>query len=190
MRAVLARSIRIYQARNGGDLPRRTVIHKLTRFTQDELAGVADALAAVDEIECLEITVHVAWRGVWLQPSQRSEKGSEPSGYPVLRGTLVPLSGTAALLWGAGDAPAVGARGHFYQGSKSIPRPLLLTRHAGKGPLELAGLEALALTKMDWNNDALYDPVPVTLQYSRRLARTIANVPELPNGEYPYRMFM
>jgi hypothetical protein len=91
---------------------------------------------------------------------------------------------------GAGDAPAVATRDHFYQGGKSIPRPLLLTRHAGKGPLELAGLVALALTKMDWNNDALYDPVPVTLQYSRRLARTIANVPELPNGEYPYRMFI
>ncbi|MDA8360199.1 MAG: nuclease PIN [Actinomycetota bacterium] len=189
MRAVLARSLRVYQARNGGDLPRRAVIHKLTRFTEEELAGVADALAAVDEIECLEITVHVAWRGVLLQPSQ-TERPSEPSKYPVSRGTLVPMSGSAALLWGAGDAPAVAARGHFYQGGKSIPRPLLITRHAGKGPLELAGLEALALTKMDWNNDALYDPVPVTLQYSRRLARTIANVPELPNGEYPYRMFM
>jgi hypothetical protein len=189
MRAVLARSLRVYQSRNGGSLPRRAVIHRLTRFTEEELAGVADALAAVDEIECLEITVHVAWRGVLLQPG-RSERPSEPSKYPVSRGTLVPMSGSAALLWGAGDAPAVATRDHFYQGGKSIPRPLLLTRHAGKGPLELAGLEALALTKMDWNHDALYDPVPVTLQYSRRLARTIANVPELPNGEYPYRMFM
>ncbi len=57
-------------------------------------------------------------------------------------------------------------------------------------PSSIAGNEALALTKMDWNNDALYDPVPVTISYSRRLAQTIAHVPELPNGEYPYRMFM
>lgn len=44
--------------------------------------------------------------------------------------------------------------------------------------------------KMDWNNDALYDPVPVTIRYSQRLARTIANVPDLPGHAYPYRLFM
>ena len=54
----------------------------------------------------------------------------------------------------------------------------------------MAAPRALALTKMDWNNDALYDPVPVTIRYSRRLAQTIAHVPALPSGEYPYRMFM
>ncbi|MBK1673330.1 hypothetical protein CKO35_08410 [Ectothiorhodospira shaposhnikovii] len=46
------------------------------------------------------------------------------------------------------------------------------------------------LTKMDWNNDALYDPVPVTIRYSQRLARTIANVPTLPGNAYAYRLFM
>lgn len=56
--------------------------------------------------------------------------------------------------------------------------------------MELTALEALALTKMDWNNDALYDPVPVTIRYSQRLARTIANVPTLPGKAYPYRLFM
>jgi hypothetical protein len=72
----------------------------------------------------------------------------------------------------------------------AIPKPIRLTRHAGGGFLELAATEALALTKMDWNNDALYDPVPVTVRYSQRLARTIAHVPDLPRIEYPYRLFM
>jgi hypothetical protein len=191
MRAVLARSLRVYQSRNGGSVLRRVGVHKLTSFTDAELAGVADALAAVDEVECLEINTNVAWRGVWLQPAKSARtRRSEPDRYPVPRGTLVHLSGTEALLWGAGDAPGVSTRDHFFQGSKSIPRPILLRRHSGGGPLEMPGNEALALTKMDWNNDALYDPVPVTISYSRRLAQTIAHVPELPNGEYPYRMFM
>ena len=43
---------------------------------------------------------------------------------------------------------------------------------------------------MDWNNDALYDPVPVSIRYSQRLARTIANVHDLPRSVYPYRLFM
>jgi hypothetical protein len=190
MRAVLARSLRIYQSRNGGAIPRRAVVHKLTGFTEDELAGAADALAGVAELECLEITADVPWRGVWLDAPPNQSQRSRAQGYPVPRGTMVHLSGTTALLWGAGDAPEVADGAHFYQGKKSIPRPLRLKRHAGSGPLELTAAEVLALTKMDWNNDALYDPGPVTVQYSKRLATTIANVPTLPNGEYPYRMFM
>lgn len=188
MRAVLARSLSLYQRRNGGRLPRRVVVHKTTPFRDDEILGAGDALEAIPEMDCLEITADVAWRGVWRRAGQRGR--SEPDRYPVLRGTLLQLSGTSALLWAAGNAPAASASGNFYQGGKSIPSPLLLTRHAGRGTFEIPAAEALGLTKMDWNNDALYDPQPVTIQYSKRLARTIANVPTLPRETYPYRLFM
>lgn len=190
MRSVLARSLRVYQSRNGGSIPHRVVLHKTTPFREDEIAGAKDAFAAVREVECIELTSSTSWRGVWLQASQRPGQRSQPDGYPTPRGVLLPVSGTEALLWAAGNAPGVSPRGNYYQGGKSIPRPLLLRRHAGSGPLELAGSEALALTKMDWNNDALYDPVPVTIQYSSRLARAIARGPMLGGTEYPYRLFM
>ena len=191
MRAVLARSLALYRRRNGGVTPQRVVVHKTTAFTDDELAGISDALAAVREVECVQVTRDVKWRGVWLRESWRDGKASEPHGYPVHRGTMIPLSGTAALIWVAGNAPSVSQRGDsYYQGKKSVPSPLLMTRHMGRGPLEHIATEILALTKMDWNNDALYDPVPVTIGYSQRLARTIANVPTLPRSVYPYRMFM
>lgn len=190
MRAVMARSLRLYQSRNGGRVPRRLTVHKTTAFTEDEIAGATDALSAVDEIECIEITTNVAWRGVWLRAPKNGTKGV-PDGYPVHRGTMVPLSGTTSLLWVAGNAPSVARRGDsFFQGGKSIPTPVIVTRHAGRGSLESVALEALALTKMDWNNDALYDPLPVTVAYSQRLARVIAHVPTLERREYPYRMFM
>ena len=191
MRAVLARSLDLYRRRNGGSTPQRVVVHKTTGFRDDELAGTSDALAAVEEIECVQVTSDVKWRGVWLQaPRQEGQKG-EPDSYPVHRGTMIPLSGTAALVWVAGNAPSVAQRGdNYYQGGKSIPSPLLMTRHMGRGPLENIATELLALTKLDWNNDALYDPEPVTTRYARRLARTIANVPSLPRSVYPYRMFM
>ena len=191
MRAVLARSLALYRRRNGGMTPQRVVVHKTTAFSDAELAGVSDALAAVQEVECVQVTRDVKWRGVWLRQSWRDGQASEPHGYPVHRGTMIPLSGTAALIWVAGNAPSVAQHGDsYYQGKKSIPSPLLMTRHMGRGPLELIATEILALTKMDWNNDALYDPVPVTIGYSQRLARTIANVPTLPRSVYPYRMFM
>ncbi|WP_158898709.1 nuclease PIN [Burkholderia sp. L27(2015)] len=190
MRAVLARSLSLYQSRNGGLLPRRLVVHKTTSFKPEELEGALDALSSVPEVECVEIGGSQSWRGVWLKESRVAGKKSEPDGYPVPRGTVLLRSGTSALLWAAGNAPKASLKADYYQGKKSIPRPINIVRHAGVGPLELTALEALALTKMDWNNDALYDPVPVTIRYSQRLARTIANVPDLPGNAYAYRLFM
>lgn len=190
MRAVLARSLELYQSRNGGNLPKRLVIHKTTAFKQEEIEGAFDALSGVPEIECVEVGAASCWRGVWLIHSGRPKPPTKPSGYPVPRGTMVVRSGNSALVWVAGNAPEVSNKGDYYQGKKSIPKPLQLIRHAGRGSLELIAHEALALTKMDWNNDALYDPVPVSIRYSQRLARTIANVPDLPGNVYPYRLFM
>lgn len=190
MRAVLARSLSLYQGRNGGNVPKRMVIHKTTAFKESEIEGAFDALAGVTEIECVEVSSASCWRGVWLIESGQQKPPTKPSGYPVPRGTMVVRSGNSALVWVAGNAPEVSTKGDYYQGKKSIPRPLQLIRHAGSGSLELTAHEALALTKMDWNNDALYDPVPVSIRYSQKLARTIANVPDLPRNVYPYRLFM
>ena len=190
MRAVLARSLQLYQSRNGGALPRRLVVHKTTAFREEEIQGVGDALAAVPEFECIEVGSNSSWRGVWMIGNPRGPKPTTPDGYPVPRGIIQTRSGTSCFVWVAGNAPGVSTTSAYYQGGKSIPRPLVLTRHAGSGPLQLIAAEALALTKMDWNNDALYDPVPVTIRYSKRLARTIANVPTLPGRDYPYRLFM
>lgn len=190
MRAVLARSLHLYQGRNSGQLPRRLVVHKTTAFRPEELEGTLDALAAVPEVECVEVAKSPGWRGIWLKQSTKPGIRSEPDGYPVPRGTVLQRSGNSILLWIAGNAPRASLSGDYYQGKKSIPRPINLIRHAGAGPLEVTTLEALALSKMDWNNDALYDPVPVTIRYSQKLARTIANVPSLPGKAYPYRLFM
>lgn len=190
MRAVLARSLSIYQLRNGGQLPRRLVVHKRSAFKQEEIEGALDALVAVKEVEFIEVASSPGWRGVWLKQGRNQRTPSEPDGFPVPRGTVLQRTGNSALVWVAGNAPRASLSGDYYQGKKSIPRPINLIRHAGSGPLTLVGLEALALTKMDWNNDALYAPVPVTIRYSQRLAKTIANVPDLPGKTYAYRLFM
>lgn len=190
MRAVIARSLNLYLARNSGRLPKRMVIHKTTPFKSDEIDGAFDALSGVPEIECIEININSGWRGVWLLPAPGETPPSKPSNYPVPRGVVLARSGNSALLWGAGNAPGVSTNGDYYQGKKSIPKPLNLVRHAGRGPLDIIAKETLALTKMDWNNDALYDPLPVSIKYSQRLARTIANVPNLPGNIYAYRLFM
>ena len=45
-------------------------------------------------------------------------------------------------------------------------------------------------SKMDWNNDALYDALPCTLRYAQVLARTIKHMPDLAPQPYDYRLFM
>ena len=104
------------------------------------------------------------------------------------RGTMVIRTGTR-IACGGGNVPEVSTKGDYYQGKKSIPRPLQLIRHAGSGPLELTAHEALALTKMDWNNDALYDPVPVSIRYSRN-SPARWQTSDLPRNVYPYRLFV
>ncbi len=190
MRAVLTRSLRLYQEGHAGKLPRRLVIHKTKEFKDVELDGVRDAAGTIPELECLEVGSRSAWRGVWMVSSGKQEPPVKPYGYPVPRGTMQMLSGSSALLWVAGNALGATGGADYFQGGKSIPKPVLLRRHLGTGPFDLLASEALALTKMDWNNDALYDPVPVTIMYSQRLARTISNVPDLPGHTYPYRLFM
>jgi hypothetical protein len=43
---------------------------------------------------------------------------------------------------------------------------------------------------MDWNNDALYDPLPVTIGYSKVLARVVKRMHGLGNIPYQFRFFM
>ena len=136
MRTVLARSLALYQARNGGNIPRRLVIHKTTPFKSEEVDGAFDALAGVPEVECIEIGTTSGWRGVWWIDSGAVGPPSKPAGYPVPRRPVVIRSGTSALLWAAGNAPEVSIKGDYYQGKKSIPKPLNLVRHAGRGPRE------------------------------------------------------
>lgn len=187
MRVVLSRSLSVYADRHAGRTPAELVVHKQIPFTDDEIAGCVDAWGRVDNLECLSLT-RPAWRGVLV--NGRAPDGSPEYGYAVPRGTLQQLDGHTALLWVAGDAPDATLNGRSYlQGGKGTPRPLMLTRHTGAGPLSQPAQRLLALSKMDWNNDALYGALPATVSYAKLLAKVVkhADIPDLP---FDYRLFM
>jgi hypothetical protein len=87
-------------------------------------------------------------------------------------------------------ATSLSGHGNYLQGGKGTPRPLLLTRDADRGPLTDIAAQVLALSKLDWNNDALYESLRVTLRYAQILARTIKHIPALTSRPYDYRLFM
>lgn len=189
MRTVMARSVRLYQRRRAGQLPSRLVIHKPYGWRNEEIDGVFDAWgAAVPDIECLQVSADPPWTGVALRADGRKSK---PDSWPVTRGSLQYLSNTEALLWVSGTAPNISLTGGNYnQSAKALPTPIAFSRAAGRGPLEIPASEMLALSKLDWNNDALYGLTPVTVSYSRRLSKMIGRVPFLPDDNYQFRLFM
>lgn len=63
----------------------------------------------------------------------------------------------------------------------------MLSRHVGAGPLAEPAAQVLALSKMDWNTDALYSSLPASLAYAQVLAR-IVKTEALPPVPFDYRL--
>lgn len=190
MRRVMARTLGLYQRRHAGGVPRRVVVHKTTEFKEAEVDGCFDALRASEGIELVQVQQDTPWQGIAVGPPRPGGKRGVPGGYPVERGSYLPLGGRDVLLWTQGDAPtAVGGR-HFYKEGKGIPAPLHLRRFAGHGGWETACADVLGLTKMNWNHDGLYDRLPVTLGFADTLADVVKRMDRLGSRAFPIRLFM
>lgn len=189
MRRVMARSMALYQRRHAGSVPKRVVVHKSTYFTPDEVEGCFDAWPASDGLVLIQVQQDSAWRGVQINPPLARDTKGTPARYPCRRGTYLPLGGREVLLWTQGNVPTA-RHGDFYKEGKGIPSPLLLTRFAGHGGWDEDCRDLLGLTKMNWNNDNLYDRLPVTMGYAKVLARTVKRMPRLAPQPYQFRMFM
>lgn len=189
MRRVMARSLSLYQRRHAGRAPKRIVIHKSTEFKSDEVAGCFDAWGTAAEISLIQIKQDVAWHGINVEAPREGTKGL-PGAYPCTRGTFVQMGGREVLLWTQGNAPSIAGGRNYYKEGKGIPSPLLLVRHAGHGGWDESCRSVLGLTKMNWNNDSLYDRLPVTLGYAHVLARTVKRMPHVAGGLYQFRFFM
>jgi hypothetical protein len=186
---VMTRSMDLYRRRHAGRSPRRVIVHKSTEFKNDEIDGCMEALHLCEAVDLIQVVESVGWRGAQMIKSRDSGKGSAAA-YPVDRGTLLSLGPREALLWMHGNVVGVSDHGAYFQGSRSTPRPIRLVRHAGHGPWDDTARSALALSKMNWNNDALYDPLPVTMGYAQVLARVVKRMTGLGSTPYQFRFFM
>jgi hypothetical protein len=185
---VMTRSMDLYRRRHAGRSPRRVMVHKTTEFKFDEIDGCMEALHLCEAVDLVQIVEDVGWRAVQIQAAPGNKKG-QPTAFPVYRGSLIGIGPTEALLWTHGSVDGIGQR-EFFQGARSTPRPLRLVRHAGHGPWDDSASAILALSKMDWNNDALYDPLPVTLEYAKVLAQVVKRMDVLGSAPYQFRFFM
>lgn len=192
MRRVMARSLALYQRRHAGRTPKKVIVHKSTEFKPEEIDGCFDAWRVAEGLDLLQVQQDSGWRGVLIDPpaTSKDNKGL-PAAYPCQRGTFLPLDGYNVLVWTQGNAPKAALDGkNYYKEGKSIPAPLVLKRYAGHGAWDDSCRAILGLSKMNWNNDSLYDRLPVTMAYAQVLARVIKRMPRLPSQTYQFRFFM
>lgn len=190
MRRLMARSLSLYERRHAGRAPRRVVVHKTTRFTREEIDGCFDAWRSAEGLDLIQVQQDTPWMGIKLDAPRRDGEKNAPSRYPIERGSFVPLDGRRVLLWTQGTATGGVSRRDYFQEGKGLPRPLLLHRWAGHGSWDHTCASVLGLTKMDWNNDALYDRLPVTLRYSSVLAKCAKRITDFSARPYDLRYFM
>jgi hypothetical protein len=186
---VMARSLDLYRRRHSGRTPRRVTVHKTTEFKPEEIDGCMEALHLCEAVDLIQVVEDVGWRGVRIERDPQGGPKGQPAAFPVARGSLVSLGPKESLLWMHGDVHGVTERSYF-QGARSTPRPLKLVRHAGHGPWDDTARSVLALAKMNWNNDALYDHLPVTMSYAKVLARVVKRMTGLGSAPYQFRFFM
>ena len=183
-------SIRELFMQSMNELPKRVVVHKRTPFKQDEIKGITDALkrAGIDDVDLVEINMEDSFRFM----AQKINYGNmETDGFPLSRGTCIQIAPYQALLWTHGIVPSVRNENYrYYAGGRSIPAPLKIVKHYGKGDLYTIANEVLGFTKMNWNSFNLYTKLPATLDSSSILARVGKLLSKYEGKTYDYRYFM
>lgn len=187
---VMTRALDLYRRRHAGRSPRRVMVHKSTEFKDDEVVGCMEALHLCEAIDLLQVVDDASWRGSRIDSVGDGRRKGKAAAYPVARGSLLSLGPREALLWTHGDVAGIATAGSYFHGGRATPQPIRLVRHAGHGPWDESGRAVLALTKMNWNNDSLYDHMPVTMSYANVLARTVKRMPGLGSAPYQFRFFM
>ncbi len=188
---VITRSMDLYRRRHAGRSPRHVMVHKTTEFKRQEVDGCMEGLHLCEAVDLVQVVNDVPWRGILINPPSDNGRKGAAAAFPVQRGTLLGIGPRDALLWTHGDAKGVAERGRsYFQGKRGTPRPIRLVRHAGHGAWDTTARSILGLSKMNWNNDSLYDPLPVTLSYAKVLARVVKRMPGLGGSAYQFRFFM
>ncbi|WP_075793711.1 SIR2 family protein [Massilia putida] len=169
-------------------LPSRVVVHKRTRFTEEEQRGLCQGLDGVKNVELIEINIDESLRYL---ASKKTDKGMEPDTFPVPRGTTIVLSGHSALVWVHGSALNIkNPKFRYYQGKRRIPAPLFIKRYMGQSDVMQVASEILGLSKMNWNHFDFYSQMPATLTSANSIAQVGSYLSAFGSAAYDYRLLI
>lgn len=141
--------------------PKRVVVHKTSKFYDDERkgfeAGLTDAnIAQYDLVSLDSVGVRFFREGA----------------YPPVRGTWGQIGPGNHWLYTLGYLPTQGTYPRPY-----VPRPLEVTDKHGDSTYEMILREILALSKMNWNSADYASVFPITLHFARKVGEILAYLP-------------
>lgn len=167
--------------------PERVVIHKRTEFKKEEIEGLSDALLPhIKDLELITIEFESDLKLIPLSLDNRLIA----DGYPIKRGTYIPISINKFLLWTHGSIESVKKGRLYYQGGKGIPKPLRITRYLGTSSLEEVASDILSFTKINWNTFNFYSQLPATIETSNTVARIGRFLQHYNGNTFDYKYFI
>lgn len=165
-RSLMERVLKVYDDEVHG-LPSRVILHKTSRYTQDERDGFNDALVGIRD----SALVTLSHRGITcLRPGTK----------PVLRGTAIDFGQKKGLVYTTGYIPFL----RCYPGFR-IPQPLEVTENWGSLSFHEVANDLLRLTKLNWNTAAFCCVDPITIAFSRRVGEIL----KIANTDKPSRFY-
>lgn len=168
---------------------KRVVVHKRTRYTEDEIKGIVSGLAkgGINEVDLVEINVEDTIR---FTRNKISDGMPQADGFPVNRGTCILMTNRKALLYTHGVVPSIQNPNYrYYLGGNGIPAPIGIRKHYGESNISTIANEILGLTKVNWNSMDLYSILPATINSSNRIAQ-IGSLLSRFEKAYDYRYFI
>lgn len=169
---LLREVIDLYRKQNRDSLPTRIVVHKSSRFWDEEIAGFEEACELVPRHDFVAL-------------GSRGLQFYRTGDYPPLRGTYVKFSDEELLLYTSGYVPFL----RTYAGAR-VPQPLEVLEHFGDSPWDIVLREVLALTKMNWNTADFSGSDPITMAFSRKVGQILAELPPGSKVRPEYRFYM
>jgi hypothetical protein len=170
---LLESALQLYRKHHNEQLPNRVVIHKSSRFSNEEVQGF---LAASKDVPRYDYVALTSGRDVFFYRNGDN---------PVLRSTFIPLPSNSCLVYTGGYAPYLKS----YFGPR-IPRPLEIVQHYGDSPLKTLAKEIIALTRLDWNTTRYSLSYPITLKFAQRVGKILGITKPSPKIQHQYRFFM
>jgi hypothetical protein len=159
-----------YKEFKGDQPPQRVVIHKTSKFYEDEWEGFVAGLSGVRRYDFVSI-------------QKVGTRFFREGGYPPLRRTYA-RCGTGHFLYTLGYVPELGTYPKGY-----VPEPWYLLDHRGDTPPRRLFKEILALSKMNFNNVDFADGAPITTRFAQRIGEILAYMKEGDEDKH-YRYYM
>lgn len=152
--------------------PARVVIHKTSRFWDEEREGFQEALRTVREFDLLAVTPSDEVRLV------------RAGQYPPLRGTRFRV-GEVTFLYTTGFISALNAYPHGH-----VPSPLQVADHFGDSDIDQLLWDILVLSKMNWNSAGFAGVMPITVGFARRVGDIMKEIEGSREPEPQFRYYV